>query len=75
MVKCFIRYRMADKEIDDISTLMRLSGVSRNTLNKLYKGTDITTTRLDILIKLCNVLDCKLSDLIEYEPDKKTGLS
>jgi len=69
MVKCRIRHLMADKKIDDITELMNLSGVSRGSINKLYRGKDIETTKLETLIKLCNAFECKLSDLVEYTPE------
>ena len=69
MLNCYIRHRMADKQIDDITELMKISNVSRNTINKLFRGNSIETLRLDSIIKLCNALNCKLSDLIEYTPD------
>lgn len=66
MLKCYVRHRMADKQIDDISELMELSGVSRNSINKLFRGVDIETTKLETLIRLCDALECDLSDLVEY---------
>ena len=71
MLKCNLRKLMAERKIDDISDLMRLSGVSRNSINKLYKEYDIETTKLETLMKLCDALKCKLSDLIDYTPNKK----
>lgn len=61
---------MADHRIDDISELMKLSGLSRNSINKLYRENDIESVKLETLIKLCNVFGCKLSELIEYTPEK-----
>ena len=69
MLKCYIRHRMADKKIDDITTLMELSGISRNSINKLFRGKDLETLKLETLIKLCDALGCKLSDLVEYSKD------
>ncbi len=71
MIKCNLRRLMADYKIDDISDLMRMSGLSRNAINRLYKGTDddIEVTSLKTLITLCKVFNCKLSDLLEYAPD------
>ena len=71
MLKCNLRKLMAERKIDDISDLMRLSGVSRNSINKLYRENDIETIKLETLMKLCNALRCKLSDMIEYLPEKK----
>jgi len=57
---------MADKNIDDIKALMEISGVSRNTINKLYRNNKIESLNVSTLIRLCNALDCNLSDLLEY---------
>ncbi|NEN84845.1 helix-turn-helix domain-containing protein [Paenibacillus elgii] len=71
MLKCNLRKLMAEQRIDDISDLMRLSGISRNSINKLYRETNIETTKLETLFKLCDTFQCTLSELIEYEPDQK----
>lgn len=62
----YLRHRMADKNIDDITELMKISGVSRNSINKLFRGTNLETLKLGTLIKLCDALECNLSDLVEY---------
>ncbi len=68
-----IRFLMAEHKIDGVGELMQRSGLSRNAINRLYKGTDeeIKATNLKTLITLCDVLNCKLSDLIEYTPHEK----
>ncbi|MCM3267867.1 helix-turn-helix transcriptional regulator [Paenibacillus sp. MZ04-78.2] len=71
MLKCNLRKLMAEHRIDDISDLMRLSGISRNSINKLYRETNIETTKLETLFKLCDTFQCTLSELIEYEPEDK----
>ncbi|GLI04325.1 hypothetical protein YDYSG_03550 [Paenibacillus tyrfis] len=71
MLKCNLRKLMAEHRIDDISDLMRLSGISRNSINKLYRETNIETTKLETLFKLCDTFQCTLSDLIDYEPEGK----
>ncbi|WP_163853067.1 helix-turn-helix domain-containing protein [Paenibacillus elgii] len=71
MLKCNLRKLMAEHRIDDISDLMRLSGISRNSINKLYRETNIETTKLETLFKLCDTFQCTLSELIEYEPGQK----
>ncbi|KOR90812.1 transcriptional regulator [Paenibacillus solani] len=68
MIKCNIRELMAEHRIDDITELMMKSGLSRNSINKLYRETNIETTKLETLFKLCDTFNCKLSDLIEYIP-------
>lgn len=69
MLKCYVRHRMADNNIDDILELMKLSGLSRNTINKLYRNVGIETIKVDTLMRLCDAFNCPLSDLIEYTPD------
>ncbi|WP_068505819.1 helix-turn-helix domain-containing protein [Paenibacillus kribbensis] len=68
VIKCNIRKLMAEHRIDDITELMAKSGLSRNSINKLYRETNIETTKLETLFKLCDTFNCKLSDLIEYLP-------
>ncbi|QLG41246.1 MULTISPECIES: helix-turn-helix transcriptional regulator [unclassified Paenibacillus] len=68
VIKCNIRGLMAEHRIDDITELMAKSGLSRNSINKLYRETNIETTKLETLFKLCDTFNCKLSDLIEYVP-------
>lgn len=70
MLKCNLRLIMAEKRIDDIADLMRMTGLSRNALNKLYKENELETVKIETLIKICNALQCKLSDLIEYMPEQ-----
>ncbi|MFE6075523.1 helix-turn-helix domain-containing protein [Paenibacillus sp. NPDC057886] len=71
VIKCNIRELMAEHRIDDITELMAKSGLSRNSINKLYRETNIETTKLETLFKLCDTFNCKLSDLIEYVPEEK----
>ncbi len=42
--------------------LKELSGVSAASIAKLGKGENITT---DVLLKICESLDCKLEDIME----------
>lgn len=69
MLKCNLRTLMAEHRIDDITELMNRSGLSRNSINKLYRETNIETIKLETLFKLCDTFNCKLSELIEYEPE------
>ena len=69
MLKCNLRRLMADHRVDDISDLMRMSGLSRNSINKLYREVEMETVKLETLFKICDSFKCKLSDLVEYVPD------
>ena len=68
MISCNLRHRMADRRIDDIMELMQLSNVSRNTINKLYRNQNLETVKIETLIRLCDALQCNMSDLVEYTP-------
>lgn len=71
LIVCNLRILMAKNKIDSVQELINRSGLSRNAINRLYKGNDeeIKSTTLKTLITLCNVFNCKLSDLLEYVPD------
>ncbi|MGE6553207.1 helix-turn-helix domain-containing protein [Bacillus mycoides] len=64
-----IRMIMAKKNIDNISELVRITGVSRNSINKLWHNENVSSLKLDTLITICEKLDVELSDLIEYIRD------
>ena len=42
--------------------LKTVSGISSVSIAKLGKGENLTT---DVLLKICNALDCDLSDIVE----------
>lgn len=42
--------------------LQELAGISGTSIAKLGKGANITT---DVLLKICDALDCNLEDIIE----------
>ncbi|MEB8704393.1 helix-turn-helix transcriptional regulator [Bacillus cereus] len=64
-----IRMIMAQKNIDNISDLVRITGVSRNSINKLWHNENVSSLKLDTLITICEKLDVELLDLIEYIRD------
>ena len=43
-------------------TLREMSGISATSVAKLGKGDNITT---DVLIKICEAMDCHLDDIME----------
>ena len=51
-----------------ISKVAQETGISRTTLTNLYfrRAQGVT---FEVLDKLCNYLDCEVSDLFEYKPD------
>ena len=54
--KLLIDRNMKKKELRD------LSHISQSTMAKLSHNKNVTT---DILVKICTVLDCELSDIVE----------
>lgn len=68
------------KIIFNIKDTMIEKGITRNKLSKLtgatynvidrYYNNNITRLDLDVLAKICYVLECDVSDIIHYERDK-----
>lgn len=46
--------------------LQELAGISSASIAKLGKGANITT---DVLLKICEAMDCKLEDIMETIKD------
>lgn len=47
--------------------LRALTGVKYDVIDRYYKGARVEMADLDFLAKVCYVLDCQISDLLEYE--------
>jgi len=47
--------------------LTRVSGISTSTVSKLAKGENVNT---DILLKICQALNCDLCDIAEVASDE-----
>lgn len=56
---------LIDKEMQK-RDLQELAGISSASIAKLGKGENITT---DILLKICEALDCNLNDIVETKRD------
>jgi len=52
---------LIDKEMNR-QDLKEAAGISSASISKLGKGANITT---DVLLKICEALDCKLEDIME----------
>ena len=52
---------LIDKEINK-TTLAQMSGISGSSVTRLAKN---ETVNLEILIKVCNALDCEIEDIME----------
>lgn len=68
MVRCHLSRLMGEKKMKVID-VARETGLHRNTITLLYKE---TATRVDFetVNKLCELFQCQVSDLLEYQNDK-----
>lgn len=69
MVKIHLSAIMGKERITQ-AELSRRTGIRYNTINDLYHELALGI-RFEHLERICEVLDCDFSDLIEYIPDKK----
>lgn len=67
----------------NLNKLMKDSGLSINKLSqraemertqvRRYCNNDITRLDIDVLARLCSVLNCQIGDLLEFVPPEKNG--
>lgn len=69
MIKAKLGYLMLDHKIKSVTMLARETGISRETLRKIYNETKLESLSLETIVKLCEFFNCKIQDLIEYIPD------
>lgn len=50
--------------------LQEIAGISSSSISKLKKGSNITT---DVLLKICDALNCKLDDIVEIIDEESKG--
>lgn len=62
---------LIDKKMNR-TDLKEKSGISTVSLAKLGKNENLTTA---VLVKICNALDCDVSDIMEIVPDKSKAES
>ncbi len=65
MIRCHLSRLMGEKKMKVID-VARETGLHRNTITLLYKE---TATRVDFetVNKLCELFECQVSDLFEYQ--------
>lgn len=59
---------LLDRDISK-KQLREMSGISTASMAKLGKGENLTT---DVLLKICEALDCNINQIIETLPDETT---
>jgi len=61
-------YKNLFKKLIDLdmtnNELMEKSNVSKSTFYKIKNGQNVTT---DVLLRICNTLDCDISEIVECE--------
>jgi DNA-binding Xre family transcriptional regulator len=57
---------LIDRDLTN-KNLKEMSGVSNASLTKMRKGGNVTT---ELLLKICNALECNTDDIMEIVPDK-----
>ncbi|MDY6084168.1 MAG: helix-turn-helix transcriptional regulator [Dialister sp.] len=68
MAVSYAKYRKLLKEIDmSASRLGRKADIAPNTMTRLQKDEVVS---LDVLGRLCKVLNCNFGDLVDYVPEK-----
>lgn len=68
-IKIKLNKIMAKRKIT-VYELSNKANVSFRTIQGLENGELVTRINLDVLAKLCYVLDCNVADLLEYMPAK-----
>ena len=57
--------KMIDKEMKN-TELMEKAKVSKSTFYKIKNGKNVTT---DVLLRICNILECDISEIVECVND------
>ena len=69
MIRIYLSRVLGEKRWTQ-ADLARKTGIRPNTISELYNEL-IERVNLDHLDKICEVLECDLSDILKYESDKK----
>ena len=70
MIKFNLDKIMFNRDKMKVPKLHELSGVNKNTLYAMYKGT-ITRIDVSVIDRICTALDCSPGDLMKHIPDVK----
>lgn len=69
MIRIYLYKLLGERKMTQ-RDLSRKTGIRPATINELYHEL-VERVSLEHLNKICEVLDCRLDELIEYIPDKK----
>lgn len=65
MIKCRLRVLLAEREMNQ-KDLSEKTGIQPMTINKMYNN-NIVRVPLDAIDKICEALQCEISDLFNRE--------
>ena len=68
-IKIHLAELLKEKEISKYK-LGRLAEMERTHINK-YCNNDVTRFDYAVLVRICNVLDCTIDDILEYIPPEE----
>ena len=57
---------LMDKNNILIYQMSKLTGLKYNTIKSYYNNAPLTKVDLDVVAKMCYVLDCNIEDILEY---------
>lgn len=58
---------LIDKDLKK-KDLREMAGIGNSTMTKLANNENVT---MEVMAKICSVLDCKIDDVVEILPDEK----
>jgi len=61
---------LMDAKNISIYQMSKLTELKHSTIKSYYYNAPLTRIDLDVVAKICYVLDCKISDVLEYSPKK-----
>ena len=73
MLRCNLRFWMAELQLNSVSDVMKITGLSRKTIAKLRDEEELETVELGTLLTVCQSFNRSLRELIEYNPIEHVG--
>lgn len=57
-----------DSKCISVYQMSKLTDLKHSTIKSYYINAPLTRIDLDVVAKMCYVLDCKIDDILEYSP-------
>lgn len=65
--------KIMDKKGITIYRMSKITGLKHQTIKGYYNNEPLTRVDLDVLARMCFVLDCKISDVLEYNKNENNN--